>query len=81
MNYTATTNRFVGLDERRAFSEDVSVSPYMRNYKVTENGTLQKRHGLTALVTAEDPITGFWSGFLGGERFLLFVSDIPSENR
>ena len=74
MNYTATTNRFVGLDERRVFSEDVSVSPYMRNYKVTENGTLQKRHGLTALVTAEDPITGFWSGFLGGERFLLFVS-------
>ena len=74
MIYTATVNSFRGLDERCIFSEEVGVSPHMRNYKVTENGTLQKRHGLTALVTAEDPITGFWSGFLGEEQFLLFVS-------
>ena len=74
MTYTATVNGFRGLDERRIFSDDVAFSPYMRNYKVTENGTLQKRYGLTALVTAENPITGIWSGFLGGERFLLYTS-------
>ncbi len=85
MTYTATVNGFGGLDERRVFSDDAAFSPHMRNFRVTENGTLQKRHGLTALITAEQAITGLWSGFLGGVRYLLFIAGgvlyrVDSEN-
>lgn len=72
MKYTSSTRAFGGLDENRTFSDDLSFSPYMRNFRVTENRTLQKRYGLTTFVPAGATVTGMWSGFLGGTRLFLY---------
>lgn len=66
---------FGGLDERYRYGDNLGLSPAMRNYRVTENRTLQKRFGRSPVCPAPAAIDGIWSGFLGSERMFLFVSD------
>ncbi len=74
MKYTSTVRAFGGIDENRTFSDDLAYATYMRNYRVTENRTLQKRFGLTTLIPAGAAVTGLWSGYLGGERLFLYTA-------
>lgn len=72
MKERMTVTEFFGLDERQVFSRDLSRSPDMRNFKVTENRTLQKRGGIAAAFTAPKEIDGFWCGYLNGTEYLLY---------
>lgn len=74
MRYTTRVRAFGGIDENRVFSDDLAYSPAMRNYKVTENRTLQKRFGQTTVYPAQSEITGIWSGYLGGKRYFLYTA-------
>ena len=74
MKYTNAVRAFGGIDERHVFSDDLALSPYMRNFRVTENRTLQKRYGITTLIPAGETVTGLWSGYLGGERLFLYTA-------
>ena len=74
MKERMTVTEFFGLDERQVFSRDLSRSPDMRNFKVTENRTLQKRGGIAAAFTAPQEIDGFWCGYLNGSEYLLYVA-------
>ena len=68
-------NTFGGLDERNKTGDNLALSPAMRNFRVTENRTLEKRYGRSPVCPAPAAIDGLWSGFLGSERMFLFVSD------
>ncbi len=74
MKERMTVTEFYGLDERQVFSRDLSRSPDMRNFKVTENRTLQKRPGISTAFTAPDTVTGLWSGYLNGKQYLLYTA-------
>lgn len=70
--------QFLGLNEHRdgdvklKFGE-ASVS---RNWKVTRDGSLQRRPGLDLLVNIGDaPVQGLWSGWVDGYEVLLGVCD------
>ena len=75
MKERVTLTAFSGLDQREVFSHDLSRSPDMRNFKVTENRTLKKREGVSVAFTAPGEITGLWSGYLQGKRYLLYTAD------
>lgn len=74
MNRAIRVRAFGGLDERGIFSEELTFSPSMRNYRVTENHTLQKRDGIVMAYRAPAAVTGMWSGYLGEERFFLYTA-------
>ncbi len=74
MKYTHMTRAFGGIDERCTFADGLALSPYMRNFRVTENRTLQKRYGITTLIPAGETVTGLWSGYLGGARLFLYTA-------
>lgn len=66
--------KFLGLDERKTFANDLSYAADMMNYRVTENHTLKKRDGQRMVYNATSEITGMWSGYLGSKRHFLYIS-------
>lgn len=75
MNRKLQTVKFGGIDERRAFSDELAYMPVLKNYQVTENYTLRKRDGILQQFPAPAAITGMWSGYLGDHNRLLFTAD------
>ena len=74
MKERMTVTEFSGLDERLMFSRDLSRASDMRNFKVTENRTLQKRGGIAVAFTAPQEIDGLWCGYLNGAEYLLYIA-------
>ncbi len=71
---TTRVRAFGGIDENRIFADDLTFSPAMRNFQITENHTLKKRCGLTVAFPAASEVTGLWSGYLGGEKYFLYTA-------
>lgn len=74
MKERITLSAFGGLDEGQVYSTDLSRSPDMRNFRVTANRTLKKRPGISVAFTAPQTVTGLWSGFLNGRKYLLYTA-------
>lgn len=74
-NVTAL-NKFYGLNQSKKISDEISYSPDMINFKVTESFSLKKRGGIrTVFNNSGAVIEGMWAGYLGSLYYLLFVSD------
>lgn len=75
---TYEINRFRGINENVELSKSKhGESPHMRNYRVTDAGTLAVRPGI---LTEQKPfggmtgaIRGMWCGELGGKESLVYV--------
>lgn len=74
MSMMMCLDAFGGLDERYKTGDNLALSPDMRNYRVTENRTLEKRYGRSPVCPAPANIDGIWSGYLGTDKLFLFVS-------
>ena len=74
MKERITLTEFGGLDERQTFSQDLSRSPDMRNFRVTSARTLKKRDGIAVAFSAPDTVTGLWCGYLAGKQYLLYTA-------
>ena len=69
--------KFLGLREDSAGNTSLKLgeSPYMRNYKITENYKLMKREGYTKLFDSlgSENIHGIWYGKLSSTYYFLFI--------
>ncbi len=74
MNGALHATAFRGLDERLRFADDLATAQELTNYCVTETRTLRKRPGQRTVLTANAPIDGMWSGYLGAEHHFLYAS-------
>ncbi len=74
-DYTLRLERFAGLRVSRdaSYELDVTESPDMLNFKVTEGGKLKKRDGF-ARVWSQEGLRGIWFGSLEGEAWYLAVA-------
>lgn len=73
MSTMMVLDEFYGLDERKKTGDDLRFSPSMRNYRVTEDHTLQKRYGRSPVIPTSGTVTGLWSGYLGSKRWFLYT--------
>lgn len=74
---------FAGIDERSELQNGVNIARYMRNFRVTDSGSIVKRNALTEFCSFGEigadgnealPIYGIWTGYLGGrERIVVSI--------
>ena len=73
----APITKFLGLNEGVGETQLVlGESPYMRNFRITDNGKLQKREGYSALFAslgANKAIRAMWYGKVGSAFYFLFA--------
>ena len=72
-----TIDKFLGINENTAGDTQLQIgeSPYMINYRLTENFKPRKREGYTQLfgTLGAHNIQGSWYGKIGGTFYLLFA--------
>jgi len=64
---------FNGIDLRRTHSGDKSIKDIV-NFRIKDDGSLEKRCGFTSIYTPLMRIRGIWSGTIGGE-FVCYLVD------
>ncbi|PKM62397.1 MAG: hypothetical protein CVU97_05640, partial [Firmicutes bacterium HGW-Firmicutes-21] len=70
-----TVSKFGGLNQSCKLSEDITYSPDMVNFKITDNFSLKKRGGIKTVYNGQsNNIDGMWSGYIGSVFYMLFVS-------
>ncbi len=75
MTVTTTLQKFGGLNQSSKLGEELSYSPDMVNFKITDSYSLKKRSGIITVYNSNgDSIDGMWAGYLGSSFFLLFIS-------
>ncbi|HAN21975.1 MAG: hypothetical protein A2Y15_05635 [Clostridiales bacterium GWF2_36_10] len=76
MANVTSLNKFLGLNQVKKIDDDISYSPDMANFKITENFSLKKRGGICKVFNSTgDLIEGMWSGYLGVTYYFLFASN------
>ncbi len=65
----SAVNGFSGIDERLGLGSKLGVASYMRNFRVTDGGSLVKRNGVAWLWNAPSEVDGIWSGKAGGRGY------------
>lgn len=66
-----TVSRFCGLKQASAVSDQ--GASMMRNFRILEDGSLEKRCGYRVLHNLTAPIRGVWEGTLNGETLFFAV--------
>lgn len=67
---------FGGMDERASLQESPRFAAAMRDFRVTESGSLKKRPDIVLCCTLpEGTIKSVWRGILGGTDIILIASD------
>ncbi len=65
--FSTVFNNFKGIDQRAGCSVDMNATPSLINFRITENGALQKRPGFVTVDTfPSTEIGALWNGILGG---------------
>lgn len=67
------TSAFVGLDQRKPLTSDLSVAGAMRNFRVNDDFSLSSRAETALAGEYPDVIEGIFSGELNGEKIRLIA--------
>lgn len=68
------TKGFSGIDENDTLSDGFTSALEMRNYRINDDGSLESIGGIETICTLESNIKAMWSGYLGYENVLIFIS-------
>ncbi len=66
---------FFGIDQRKNFQNNLSYAMDMRNFRITESGSVKKRQGITYMWGGIEEIDGLWSGNIGDEGALFIATE------
>ena len=75
---------FAGIDERIELQNGVNIAKYMRNFRVTDSGSIVKRNAVKEIIgfgavgpewSRELPIYGLWTGYLGNREYVVISID------
>lgn len=73
MNITSQRG-FSGIDERLEFSNDLSSAQWMKNFRVSDSGSLVRRQGIKRIHIASGNIEGIWCGNIGNTDMVIFAA-------
>ncbi len=68
-------NGFSGLDERNKLQSKINTAAVMKDFRINDNGSLEKRNEIQKLFSSEDSIKGLWCGKLKGKDLIVFISN------
>ncbi len=75
---------FAGIDERTELQNGVNIAKYMRNFRVTDSGSIVKRNALKKICGFGElgpdgektvPVYGIWTGYLGNREIAVISVD------
>ena len=66
---------FLGIDQRVKIQNSVSAANKMKNFRITESGSLTKRPDIVNVTRFDADIKGLWCGIFNNEEILITVSD------
>ncbi|MBP5317019.1 MAG: hypothetical protein J6Y83_04875 [Bacteroidales bacterium] len=74
-NKVVAIKQFYGLNENKGGDTKLrnGEASICQNWRVTRDGNLQRRPGkaLVNILEADEPVTGIWNGWVGGEEYIL----------
>jgi hypothetical protein len=80
----STEKGFSGIDMRAKLQKGIGIANYMRNFRVTDSGSLVKRNAIKEILRfgffdgqeiQGRPVRGLWTGMLNGKELLVVSID------
>ncbi len=66
-------NGFSGLDERNKLQSKINTARLMKDFRINDNGSIEKRNQIQTLFSSQDNIKGLWCGKLKGKEMIVFI--------